>query len=199
MTARLGVFISGSGRTLMNLHDRCRSGELDAEIPLVVSSAATSGLDRARRAGLHTQLIKGEIPAETLASLASEHRLDLIILAGYLKLVRLPTELEGRVLNIHPALLPKFGGAGMYGHRVHRAVLDAGETESGCTVHECDNAYDTGRILLQARCPVLADDTPETLADRVFALETEAYPAAIRMALATLGREARTRKAGAES
>ncbi|MCA9297514.1 MAG: hypothetical protein KDA28_00525, partial [Phycisphaerales bacterium] len=106
--------------------------------------------------------------------------LDLVCLAGYLKFVEIPARWQGRVLNIHPSLLPRHGGAGMYGDRVHRAVLDAADHESGCTVHLCDGAYDQGRILVQRRCPVEPGDTPDTLAARVFELECEAYPEAIR-------------------
>jgi len=103
-----------------------------------------------------------------------------VALAGYLKLFEIPDGFENRVTNIHPALLPSFGGKGMYGPNVHRAVIESGCRVSGCTVHLCDERYDTGPIITQLTCPVLESDTPETLADRVFALETEAYPSALR-------------------
>jgi phosphoribosylglycinamide formyltransferase-1 len=112
-------------------------------------------------------------------------RADLVVLAGYLHLLPIPESWRGRVLNIHPALLPKFGGKGFYGERVHRAVLAAGERESGCTVHYVTDEYDSGPPLLQLRVPVLPDDTPETLAARVFEAEKRALPAAIRMHFAT--------------
>jgi phosphoribosylglycinamide formyltransferase 1 len=111
---------------------------------------------------------------------------DLVCLAGWLNLLPIPDDFHHRVLNIHPALLPAFGGKGMYGRRVHEAVLAAGIRESGCTVHFADNSYDTGPILVQKRVPVLASDTPDTLAARVFAAECAAYPEAIRMAAALL-------------
>ena len=93
----------------------------------------------------------------------------------------IPEDFTGRVLNIHPSLLPKYGGKGMHGRHVHAAVIAAGDSESGCTVHVADNTYDTGPVILQRRCPVLADDTPETLGERVFEQECLAYPEAIRM------------------
>jgi len=178
--ARLAVMLSGSGRTLVNLVERIRAGALPAEIALVIASKECMGAQRAREAGLNTVVEAGVIPAERLAALLAPHAIDWIILAGYLKLVRIPDAYRGRIVNIHPALLPAFGGAGMYGHRVHEAVLAAGSKESGCTVHLCDGEFDRGQILLQRRCPVLPDDTPESLATRVFELEKEAYPAAIR-------------------
>lgn len=177
--ARLCVLISGGGRTLLNLQDRIDDATLNAIIPLVIASGPCAGVERARARGLQVEIIPGAIPATTLGSLLEQHTIDLVILAGYLKLVRIPKGYEGRILNIHPALLPKFGGAGMYGERVHAAVLAAGEPVSGCTVHLCDEAFDTGQILLQRTCPVLASDTPQTLAARVFELEKEAYPRAI--------------------
>ena len=112
---------------------------------------------------------------------------DLVCLAGWLQLLQIPPRWAGRGLNIHPALLPKFGGQGMYGRRVHEAVLAAGERESGCTVHVVTDAYDAGPIVLQRRCPVLPGDTPDTLAARVFAQECEAYPEAIKRSVAAPG------------
>ena len=106
---------------------------------------------------------------------------DLVLLCGYIRLLPIIPDFEGRVLNIHPSLLPDFGGKGMYGEHVHRAVIEAGRTESGCTVHLCDNEYDNGRVLIQARVPVLSNDNVTSLAARVFAAECEAYPAAIHL------------------
>lgn len=185
--ARLGVLISGSGRTLMNLHERCERGELGAEVACVIASGACAGVDRARDAGLPVEIIPGEIPEDVLLDLVERLGLDWIVLAGYLKLLPIPDRLARRVVNIHPALLPgdgtggRFGGPGMYGLRVHRAVLEAGETESGCTVHFCDPGYDSGAVILRSRCPVLPGDTPETLAERVFGLELETYPRALQL------------------
>lgn len=178
--ARLLVLLSGSGRTLVNLADAIDRGELPAHIALVVASKPCLGEERARARGFDTRIIRGQIPADQLAELAAEAHADWVVLAGYLKMVRIPAQLRGRVINIHPALLPDFGGPGMYGHHVHEAVLAANRAESGCTVHFCDDRYDTGPIILQRRCPVLPGDTPDTLAARVFEQECLAYPEALR-------------------
>lgn len=179
--ARLAVFLSGSGRTLLNLLEAIRAGRLHATIPLVVASKECLGAERARHAGIHTEVIRGDIPAPRLLELCREHRIDFVVLAGYLRLLPVPRELDGRMVNIHPALLPDFGGPGMYGHHVHAAVIAAGRTRSGCTVHLCTPEYDRGTILLQKSCPVRADDTADTLAARVFELECQAYPEALEL------------------
>ncbi len=181
--ARLAVLISGGGRTLLNLRREILAGRLDAAIVLVIASSECAGAARAREADLNVRVIPGRIPGATLDELLREHGVDLVCLAGYLKLLTVPPGYERRVLNIHPALLPKFGGPGMYGHHVHEAVLKGGETESGCTVHFCDARYDTGAIVLQRTCPVFKNDTPDTLAARVFEQECLAYPEAIRRVL----------------
>lgn len=178
--ARLAVLLSGGGRTLANLLEQIGAGRLSATVELVIASRECPGAERAREAGVETLVIPGVIPGERLGELLRERRIDLVVLAGYLKLVNIPRGYEGRVVNIHPALLPRFGGPGMYGRRVHEAVIGAGEAESGCTVHLVDAEYDRGPILLQERCEVLPGDTPETLAERVFALECRAYPAALQ-------------------
>lgn len=184
--ARLLVLLSGSGRTMTNLHDRCRAGELDAEIAGVVASRECLGARISRERGLPTRVIPGVIPADELADLADGSEAAWIVCAGYLRLVDLSDRTRGRVVNIHPALLPgdgtagRFGGPGMHGLRVHEAVLAAGEAESGCTVHFCDDRFDAGEVILRRTCPVLPGDTPRTLADRVFALELEAYPEALQ-------------------
>lgn len=174
--------LSGSGRTLLNLLDRIADGRLNAEIPLVIASRECLGAQRARDRGVpRVEVIPGEIPSEVLAPLLRRDAIDWVVLAGYLKLVHIPARYASRVVNIHPALLPRFGGAGMHGERVHAAVLASGEAESGCTVHLCDAEFDRGPIILQKRCPVLPGDTPASLADRVFALECEAYPEALQL------------------
>ena len=175
--------ISGGGRTLLNLLVRCRAGELRADLALVIASRASPGVDRAREQGVPVEVIPGRIPAPELEKLLQKHRVDWVVLAGYLNLVDIPASYRGRVINIHPALLPRFGGKGMYGRKVHEAVLAAGERESGCTVHLADEEYDRGRIILQRRCPVYPEDTPETLGERVFELELDAYPDALKMLL----------------
>lgn len=176
---RLAVLISGGGRTLLNLLDHIETGRLRATIPLVIASRECAGATRARERGLHVRVIAGRIPGHVLASVLLQHGIHWVVLAGYLNLLDIPPAYKGRVVNIHPALLPRHGGPGMYGHRVHESVLLAGDSQTGCTVHLCDAEYDTGPILLQRSCPVLADDTPETLGERVFELECEAYPAAL--------------------
>lgn len=176
---RLAVLLSGSGRTLQNLLDRTADGRMNAEIAGVASDRADAfGLQRALEHGLEARHLPD---ASSTWAWLSELDVDLVVLAGYLRLLPILPEFADRVLNIHPALLPKFGGKGMYGDRVHQAVLKAGERESGCTVHLCTDRYDDGRILLQARVPVLPGDTASSLAARVFAAECEAYPAAIAM------------------
>lgn len=181
MTAplRIGVLLSGGGRTLQNLLDRIADGRLAAEVVAVVSDREGAfGIERAARAGVPT-LVSGD--ADAVYAFLRERQVELVCLAGYLRLLPIAEDFRGRVLNIHPALLPKFGGKGFYGDRVHRAVLEAGETESGCTVHHADDRYDEGAIVLQKRVPVLPDDTAETLAARVFQAECEAYPKAISL------------------
>jgi phosphoribosylglycinamide formyltransferase-1 len=173
--------ISGGGRTLLNLLDACERGEIPATIPVVIASTACAGAERARARGLHVVVAPGAIPRASLATLLEEFNVGWVALAGYLRLLAVPREFEGRVANIHPALLPDFGGPGMYGHHVHEAVLASRARESGCTVHLCDEQYDHGPIVLRRRCPVLPGDTPETLAARVFAEECLAYPQALRM------------------
>jgi formyltetrahydrofolate-dependent phosphoribosylglycinamide formyltransferase len=181
--ARLAVLISGGGRTLLNLQDQVEKGDLRAKIPLVIASKETAGAQRARNLGLNVEVIPGRIPQARLAQLLNTHQIDWVVLAGYLHLLDIPPGYRDRVVNIHPALLPKFGGQGMYGHHVHEAVLKAGERTSGCTVHMANGEYDRGRIILQRTCPVYPTDTPDTLAARVFELELEAYPAALKQLL----------------
>lgn len=180
---RLAVLLSGSGRTLANLLAHIDSGLLVAEVALVIASRPCRGAEIGREAGIETLEIAGNIPAARLGEMLRSRGIDLVVLAGYMRLIDIPEGFEGKVVNIHPALLPKYGGTGMYGDRVHRAVIEAGDAESGCTVHLCDDAYDTGPIILQKRCPVLAGDTPESLAARVFELEKQAYPEALQLIL----------------
>jgi phosphoribosylglycinamide formyltransferase-1 len=181
---RLVVLISGGGTTLQNLLDRTRDGRLAAEVVGVVSSRAdVPGVERAKAAGIPVTVVERK-PSDTFSdrvfAAVRTFAPDLVCLAGWLHLVRIPSDFRMRVLNIHPALLPAFGGKGMYGRRVHEAVLASGAKVSGCTVHFADDTYDTGPVILQKTVPVLDDDTPETLATRVFAAECEAYPEAIR-------------------
>jgi phosphoribosylglycinamide formyltransferase-1 len=176
--------ISGGGRTLTNLKRACDAGEIPARIVGVVASRECPGVEAASGLGIPARVVAGEISAAELQRLAVEFGASWVVLAGYLRKLAIPRGLEGRVVNIHPALLPKFGGAGMYGMHVHRAVLAAGERVSGCTVHFCDGEYDEGATILQRQCPVLPGDTAETLAARVFEVECRTYPEALRMVLA---------------
>ena len=185
-TPRLAAALSGGGTTLLNLHDRITAGNFDAEIACVIASNDhCKGIERARDLRLPVQVLprKNYLDKHAFSDVVfqacRDANADLLILAGFLSLLVIPDDFANRVLNIHPSLLPKFGGKGMHGIHVHQAVLDAGETTTGCTVHLADNTYDTGPILLQKECEVLFDDTPATLADRVFALECDAYPQAI--------------------
>jgi formyltetrahydrofolate-dependent phosphoribosylglycinamide formyltransferase len=182
---RLAVLLSGSGRTLDNLLERIASGRLAAEIAVVVSSRAdVRGVSIAEAAGIPVVVCSpkhrpfGEWSDEVFAT-CRQAGVDLVVMAGFLHLIRIPPDFTGRVINIHPSLLPAFGGQGFHGMHVHRAVLDRGCTVSGCTVHLVDDEYDHGRILLQKTVPVLPDDTAESLAARVFAAECDALPEAI--------------------
>lgn len=163
----------------MNLADAIDDGRLDAAIVLVIASRPCRGADLARERGLKVTVASGDLSETEFATLLSEHHIDWVVLAGYLHLVSIPRSYEGRIINIHPALLPEFGGPGMFGRRVHEAVLASGATQSGCTVHLCDDRYDHGPIVAQAMCDVVPGDTPQTLAARVFKLECELYPQAL--------------------
>ncbi|MCL1981137.1 MAG: phosphoribosylglycinamide formyltransferase [Proteobacteria bacterium] len=176
---KMAVLLSGSGRTLDNFHERIKAGTLQAQIAVVIANVADAlGLEKARRYGY---------PAFHAASndeinrVMANYEVDLIALAGYLKLYTPPEHLRRSVLNIHPALLPSFCGEGFYGHHVHEAVKARGCTVSGCTVHFANELYDQGPIVLQ-RCVALDDsDTPDDIAARVFAVECETYPEAINL------------------
>jgi formyltetrahydrofolate-dependent phosphoribosylglycinamide formyltransferase len=161
---------------------------LDADIRLVIGSKPDLlGLRRAADAKLPTAVVdRRTYPtcaefSQKVFDLCAEAKVDLVCLGGWLCLLEIPRPFEGRVMNIHPSLLPSFGGRGMFGRKVHQAVLDHGCKVSGCTVHFVDSTYDTGPIILQRTCLVLDDDTPDTLVHRVFEEEKIAYPEAIRL------------------
>jgi len=185
---RLAVLVSGGGTTLVNLAEKIAAGALQAELAVAVGSNQ-SAYDKLSAKGLNLPIhkVSRKDHADTASfskavfNIIQEADVDLVCLAGFLCLLSIPDTFIHRVLNIHPALLPAFGGKGMYGHHVHEAVIANGCKVSGCTVHFADQTYDTGPILVQRTCPVLDDDTPDTLAARVFAQECEAYPEAIRM------------------
>ena len=186
MTARIAVFASGGGSNLQALLDyhRERGNARCGDVVLVASDRPDAGaLERARNAGIATAVLKSARVTDGCdpLDLLTRNHIDFIALAGYLKLLpkEMLTELPSRVLNIHPALLPAFGGPGMYGERVHRAVLQSGARVSGATVHYVDEEYDRGTILAQWPVPVLADDTVKSLADRVLKVEHVLYPRVI--------------------
>jgi formyltetrahydrofolate-dependent phosphoribosylglycinamide formyltransferase len=185
---RLAVFLSSGGTTLQNLLDRIADGRLQAQIVLVASNNSDAfGLIRAENAGIPTAFVDRKSCAthedfsRKLFDLCREHRADLVCLAGFLQLISIPDDFQGRVMNIHPALIPAFCGKGFYGHHVHEAALTSGAKITGCTVHFCDNQYDHGPIILQRPVLVMDDDTADSLAARVFQQECEAYPEAIRL------------------
>jgi len=185
---RLGVLISGGGTTLMNILDYIGRGELNAKVAAVISSRSeVAGVERAKNAGLNVKVVrKKDYPDIDEFSRRIEEELvaaevELVVQGGWLSLWKIPPRYENRVMNIHPALLPSFGGRGMWGHHVHEAVLKAGCKVSGCTVHFCTNEYDKGPIIVQRACEAKDTDTPDTLAVRVFEQECIAYPQAIRL------------------
>ncbi len=183
---RLGVLLSGGGRTLENLVEKIRAGELPARVEIVISSHPEAfGIERARRHGIPVEVVdwrtSGAAFSEHITALLDAARVDLVAMAGFIRRWDFPERYRGRVMNIHPALLPAFGGQGFYGDRVHRAVLDSRCATTGCTVHFADEEYDHGPIILQRVVPVLPGDSPHDLAERVFAQECIAYPEAIRL------------------
>jgi formyltetrahydrofolate-dependent phosphoribosylglycinamide formyltransferase len=185
---KLAVLISGSGTTLQNFIDEIGMGRLDARIgPVIASRGGIGGIEKAERAGLAPHIVDRkefdsvESFSERVFKLCDDAAVDLICMAGWLSLVKIPPRYAGRIMNVHPALLPGFGGKGMYGRHVHGAVIEAGCKVSGCTVHFVDDEYDHGPIILQRTCPVEEDDTPAILAHRVFEEEKLAYPHGIRL------------------
>ncbi len=195
MGNRLSVWVSGSGTNLERIIEACRNKEIPASVVLVVSDrSGILALERAAKYSIPSRVVtKKDYESEgayalTLLELLKKHQVALICLAGYLR--KVPDEVvrtyRGRIINIHPALLPKYGGKGLYGHQVHEAVLTSKEKESGVTVHYVDEEYDHGSIILQKRIPVLPTDTPETLAERIHQLEYEIYPQAIKLVLEKL-------------
>ncbi len=191
---KAAVLLSGSGRTLENFLAKQKAGKLPLDLVAVVSSRAdVRGITVAREAGIPVSVIKRKDYADVAAHNAAvnqwlvDHQPEMIVLAGYLCYYIKPADFTGPIVNIHPALLPKYGGKGYYGDRVHTAVLAAGDTETGCTVHLVDEVYDNGRILGQSTVPVVPGDDVATLAGRVFDAECELYPAVLARLVAELG------------
>jgi len=187
MPARLVVLASGGGRTLENLQSHILEGKLDARIELVIVSGAELGaVAKAENLGLSVLVIsKKSYPDRSqrehrILGAILEARPDFVVLAGWLQLLPIPSELEGRVLNIHPALLPAFGGQGFYGHHVHEAVSAARVSITGCTVHFATSQYDIGPVVLQALVAIEPGLNPEAIANAVFEKECQAYPEALQ-------------------
>ena len=190
---RLAVLLSGTGSTMVNLYEHIKSGELPAEIAVVISSRRkVLGLERAADRGIPTRVItrrpfkkEGAFDdnaySEALANIIETFHVDLVVMAGFMTRIAAPLLSRYDVVNVHPALLPMFGGDGFYGHHVHEAVLNAGVKITGATVHFADLEYDHGPIIAQEAVPVHEDDTPDTLADRVQAAERRIYPGAIAL------------------
>ena len=187
-TLKIAVLLSGSGTTMQNLIDKIREGTLNAQIVLAIADRAnTRGLERATVAGIPTKLVLREDCA-TLAEFSEkifgqcrQFQANLVVMGGFLRLIQVPQDFENKVINIHPSLIPAFCGKGFHGLNVHRAVIEAGNKITGCTIHFADNIYDHGPIIMQCPVKVLDDDTPETLMKRVFEEECRAYPEAIRL------------------
>ncbi|MDD4051072.1 MAG: phosphoribosylglycinamide formyltransferase [candidate division Zixibacteria bacterium] len=186
---RLAVFISGSGTNLQSIIDRCADGTIPAEVALVVSSDPEAyGLVRAEKVGIEGAVYRrkdfpdGRAADDYLLDLLDRHQIDIIALAGYLKMVApaIISRYRGRVVNIHPGILPKYGGKGMYGHFVHEAVVKAKEKETGVTIHIVDEIYDHGTVLACEKVPVFPEDTPDELAQRVLKVEHALYPRVLK-------------------
>ena len=182
------MLISGTGRSLQNLIQRIERAELNAEIRVVISSKASAGgleIAEAARIATHTMPRSAfeDAPShrDAIFKIIRQAHVDLVVMAGYLQHLLIPADFQCRVINIHPALIPEFCGQGYYGMRVHSAVLAAAVPTTGCTVHFVDNEYDHGPIILQCRVDVLPNDTPQLLAQRVFAEECEALPETIQL------------------
>jgi formyltetrahydrofolate-dependent phosphoribosylglycinamide formyltransferase len=195
----IGVLASGGGSNFEALARACKEGRIPAaKIQLLVTNKMGVGaLDRAVRLGIESLVLDpGDFPDrgayfDRVAAELEKRGVQLVCLAGFLLKLEASfvARYRGRILNIHPALLPKFGGKGMFGHHVHSAVLAAGEVESGCTVHVVDEEFDHGPVLAQARVPVFSGDTPEMLAARVLIEEHRLYPAAVRDFISQLRKE----------
>ena len=180
MPIKIAIFASGSGSNAENIANYHSKSSV-FEFPLIISNKADAFVhERAKKLQIPSFTFSREdfLSGDKIITLLKEHKIEYIVLAGFL--LKIPNSLveayPNKIINIHPALLPKFGGKGMYGHHVHQAVVDAGETESGITIHYVNGNYDEGNIIFQAKCPVLSTDTADTIAEKVHALEYEHFP-----------------------
>jgi formyltetrahydrofolate-dependent phosphoribosylglycinamide formyltransferase len=187
-TLNLAILISGSGTTLQNLIDKINDNSLNARIQIVICSSPDAyGLKRAEQNNIpvaivqHNDYNQSETFSNTIIKEIEKYPVDLIVLAGFLHLFKIPDKYTGKVMNIHPGLIPAFCGKGYYGHHVHKAAIESGVKISGCTVHFVDNEYDRGPIIIQRTVHVHTDDSPDTLAQKVFKEECIAYPEAIHL------------------
>lgn len=192
-TKNIGVLISGTGRTLDNLNEKIKEGKLNATISIVISNRVNiKGVEIARKHNNKIEIIKRKDFkniyefSKRIFEVLTNHKVSLVVLAGWLEKLYIPHEYEGRVINIHPALLPLFGGFGYYGEFVHRAVIKSRMKISGCTVHYVTNEYDSGPIIAQEWVEVKEGDTPQTLGERVFEKEKELYPHIINQLLSNI-------------
>lgn len=176
---KMAVLLSGSGRTLDNFHQRIEAGTLAAKVELVVSNVPdVLGLSKARNYGYPTYYCESN---ESINAVLNDYEVDIIALAGYLKLYSPPAKFRKAVINIHPSLIPAFCGDGFYGSRVHKAVKERGCLVSGCTVHFANEIYDAGPIIYQRAVDLAYQDSPDDIAEKVFAAECEAFPEAINL------------------
>lgn len=197
---RIAVLVSGGGSNMQAIIDAVKNGVLKdiAKVVLVISNNPNAyALDRAKKENIKSLCIERKNYAddflfnEEILEKLEENKVDIICLAGYMRIVgeNIINKYQGRVLNIHPSLLPKFGGKGMYGHYVHEAVAKAKENKSGATVHFADENYDTGKIIIQQEVPVMEDDTPQDIAKKVLEIEHKIYPLAIKKVIENLNKE----------
>ena len=200
MTMRIAVAISGRGSNLEALLRALQPGAPAAIVLVVSDRAEAAGLAHAESREIPARVLPDPADAAAWLVLLREYRIDLLVLAGYLRLVPAPVvaAYRGRIINTHPSLLPAFGGKGMYGERVHQAVLESGARETGVTIHLVDEVYDRGAVLAQSRVPILRDDTPERLAARVLEVEHRLLPAAV-LAAAAAGRPVPLSESGVRS
>ena len=190
---KIAVLLSGSGSTLENIFEKIEKGYLEAEVDIVISSKnGVRGLERAKKRGVHTEVVEsklyfaGGVPdwtamSEAINQILIPRDVDLVCLCGFMCFYNVPDKYVGKVMNVHPALIPSFCGKGMFGHHVHQAVKEAGVKLSGCSVHFVNNKYDAGPIIIQRSCPVYDTDSADDIGERVMQEERIAYPEAIKL------------------